>query len=57
MAGTEKNKIKNKIIKIRKNRTIKKGVDTSKFCGTVKFSEDALAIQKRLRNEWTCNLI
>lgn len=52
MPDTEKSKIKNKIIKIRKNRTVKKGVDASKFCGTVKFNEDALAIQKRLRNEW-----
>ncbi len=27
-------------------------VNTLKFCGTVKFNEDALLIQKKLRNEW-----
>ncbi|MEO6219813.1 MAG: hypothetical protein ABIO81_05255 [Ginsengibacter sp.] len=53
MAEIKNNKTKNKIIKIRKSRGIKsKGVDTSKYCGTVKFNEDAVAIQKRLRNEW-----
>jgi hypothetical protein len=46
-------KAKRKITKIRRSSRIKtKGVDTSKYCGTVKFDEDALAIQKRLRNEW-----
>ena len=29
-----------------------KGFDAHKFCGTVKFNEDALEIQKRLRDEW-----
>ena len=34
-------------------KTSKKGLDTSKFVGTVKFNgEDGLAIQKRLRSEW-----
>ena len=32
--------------------TVKKGFEASKFCGTVKFNEDGLAIQKALRNEW-----
>ncbi len=53
MADLKNNKQKNHIIKIRRTRNAKtKGVDTSKYCGTVKFDEDALAIQKRLRNEW-----
>ena len=53
MAETKNSKTKNHIIKIRKNRDAKiKGVDTLKYCGTVKFNEDALDIQKRLRNEW-----
>ncbi len=53
MAETKNNNTKNNIIKIRKKRDTKiKGIDTSKYCGTVKFNEDALAIQKRLRNEW-----
>lgn len=35
-----------------RNTMNKKGTDISKYCGTVKFNEDALVIQKRLRNEW-----
>lgn len=30
----------------------KKGFDAKKFCGALKFNEDALVIQKRLRDEW-----
>jgi hypothetical protein len=26
--------------------------NASKFCGKIRFDEDALTIQKRLRNEW-----
>ncbi len=53
MAETKYNKTKNNIIKIRKKRDAKiKGVDTLKYCGTVRFNEDGLDIQKRLRNEW-----
>ncbi len=29
-----------------------KGLDTKKYAGKIKISEDALIIQKRLRNEW-----
>jgi hypothetical protein len=29
-----------------------KKLDAKKFCGTVKWSEDGLAAQKRMRNEW-----
>lgn len=29
-----------------------KKLDAKKFCGTVKWSEDGLASQKRMRNEW-----
>ena len=28
------------------------GFDAYKFCGAVKFNEDALDIQKRMRDEW-----
>ena len=53
MGEIKNNKTKTHITRIRKNRGLKnKGVDTSKYCGTVKFNEDALTIQKRLRNEW-----
>ena len=31
---------------------ITKGVNTKKYCGTVKLKEDPLEIQKQLRNEW-----
>ena len=51
MPDIKNSKTKKHIVKIRKKRKAK-GVDTSKYCGTVKFNEDALAIQKRLRNEW-----
>lgn len=30
----------------------KKKFDAYKHCGTVKLNEDALEIQKRMRNEW-----
>jgi len=32
--------------------TVKVGFEASKFCGVLKQEEDALSIQKRLRNEW-----
>ena len=28
------------------------GVDTKKFCGTIKLKEDPMSIQKKLRDEW-----
>jgi len=34
------------------DRQIKKGFDAKKFCGAIKVDEDALVIQKRLRDEW-----
>ncbi|HRJ31035.1 MAG TPA: hypothetical protein PLV21_03270 [Cyclobacteriaceae bacterium] len=35
-------------------RKLKQGkkLDAKKFCGTVKWKEDGLAAQKRMRNEW-----
>jgi hypothetical protein len=33
-------------------RIVSKGVDTLKYCGTVKFAEDGLTLQKRWRDEW-----
>lgn len=32
------------------------GFDAKKFNGTVKFEEDAMTIQKKLRNEWERNI-
>ena len=34
------------------NRQVKKKFDANRFCGALKTSEDALEIQKRLRDEW-----
>lgn len=34
------------------NRQTKKKFDAKKFCGVLKVDEDALVIQKRLRDEW-----
>ena len=31
---------------------VAKGVDTKKYCGTIKLKEDPLAIQKKMRDEW-----
>jgi hypothetical protein len=28
------------------------GVDTKKYCGVIRLSEDPLQIQKKLRDEW-----
>lgn len=52
MSPEIKNKTKKSITRIRKKAMKAQGVDTLKYCGTVNFSEDGLAIQKRLRNEW-----
>jgi len=30
----------------------KNGIDVMKYCGKIKLKEDALVIQKRLRDEW-----
>ena len=43
---------KREIQSIQKKLTLKKGVDLIKYCGKIKLTEDALAIQKKLRNEW-----
>jgi hypothetical protein len=51
--GVTKSTRKKRIIRIKKNNTLKlKGVDTLKYCGTIHLKEDALSIQKKLRNEW-----
>ncbi|MEZ4916924.1 MAG: hypothetical protein R2836_08055 [Chitinophagales bacterium] len=33
-------------------KTDNKGVNTLKYCGTVNFNEDGLALQKKWRDEW-----
>jgi hypothetical protein len=51
-SGASKEEIQSIFSKVEKNRRLKKGFDAYKFCGTVKFNEDALEIQKRMRDEW-----
>lgn len=49
----DKKENKNKITRIRRSSVSKaKGVNTLKYCGTIKLKEDPLLIQKKLRNEW-----
>lgn len=49
----EAKKTHNKIKRIRRDsKDVEKGVDTLKYCGVLKLKEDALAIQKKLRDEW-----
>ncbi|HMI66975.1 MAG TPA: hypothetical protein VK517_13105 [Cyclobacteriaceae bacterium] len=43
---------KRNITAIMKKLRRKKGIDTKKYCGTIKLKEDALVIQKQLRDEW-----
>jgi hypothetical protein len=38
--------------KLNENSSSRKKFDANKFCGTVKFEEDRLKIQKELRNGW-----
>jgi hypothetical protein len=39
------------LISFAKNRAVK-GIDTSKYCDTIKLSIDPLVIQEEMRNEW-----
>lgn len=46
--GADKLTIKKALEKIKN----KKGLDAKKHCGVLNIDEDALEIQKRLRDEW-----
>ena len=50
--GASKEEIQALFDRLVNESTIKKGFDAYKFCGKVKFKEDGLKIQKRLRDEW-----
>ncbi len=39
------------LAKLFERKTVK-GIDTHKYCGVLKLDEDALDIQKKLRDEW-----
>jgi hypothetical protein len=50
--GASKTEIKHTFEKLSKQSTKNKGFDAYKFCGTVIFDDDAVKIQKQLRDEW-----
>lgn len=41
-----------KLLKRISREILRKGVDTTKFCGKLNLKEDPLTIQRRLRDEW-----
>lgn len=49
-SGSSKEEIKKALKQLREKS--KKGFEASKFSGSLKLEEDALLIQKRLRDEW-----
>jgi len=50
--GSSKEQIQTLFKNMEEKKASKKGFDAYKFCGTVKFDEDALEIQKKMRDEW-----
>lgn len=49
--GASKESMRNLLENLLKNRKMN-GVDVHKYCGTIKLKEDAMAIQKKMRDEW-----
>jgi|APGre2960657404_1045060.scaffolds.fasta_scaffold260425_1 hypothetical protein len=49
--GVDKKEFEKILDSFRKNKK-SKGVDTTKYCGTIKLSKNPLVIQKELRDEW-----
>ena len=47
-----KEEIKKHLEKIERRKSRDKGFDAFKFCGAVKFKEDGMTIQKKMRDEW-----
>ena len=50
-SGESKDSI-NRLLKTLKNRKARKGLNAAKYCGSVNFKEDGLALQKCWRDEW-----
>ncbi len=48
----KKGTTKKEMDKISAKFQVAKGVDTKKYCGVIKLSEDPLEIQKKMRDEW-----
>ena len=51
-SGASKEEIKFLFLSMAKKKSTKKGFNAYKFCGTVKFNDDGLKIQERMRDEW-----
>ena len=49
--GTGKSGIGRILEKIKRSKPAK-GIDAYKYCGIIKFPDDPLEFQKRMRNEW-----
>ncbi len=49
--GASRKKMQELLQKLQ-SRMPHKGVNTQKYCGVIELKEDALEVQKRLRNEW-----
>jgi hypothetical protein len=43
---------KREMDEIHKKFQMKNGVNTKKYCGTIKLKKDPLVIQQQMRNEW-----
>lgn len=41
-----------KLIEKLNNNRKRKQIDVHKYCGTIQLKEDALSIQKKIRDEW-----
>lgn len=50
--GSTKEEVQAMLEKLINESSKNKGFDAKKYCGAVKFKEDGLKIQKRLRDEW-----
>jgi len=50
--GADKKTIERIWARISKSKS-RKGLDAKKYCGTVKFKEDGLVLQKKWRSEWS----
>jgi hypothetical protein len=50
--GASKKEIQDLFKELENKKKSRRSFDAYKFCGAVKFGEDALEIQKKMRDEW-----
>lgn len=50
-SGADKHSVRNILKKLIEHPS-KKGINAFKYCGTVRFKEDGLTLQKQWRDEW-----